>query len=181
MAMRYYAGNWAYNVWLFRGDSSEKLAKLTKAADTMGRQLERLLGDEVAVDAALAMSPLNRFLHLEGKVLYDALPHAIEGSIDAYEWMDGEVLGGIVVGWNFGDGHLNGAQLLAAVQQQCGFEAGELRVVTVESQPFLGRTMAWRVLDAKSGLLAEGKTEIAPARALQPWPTGEYAEALRVV
>ena len=25
VAMRYYAGNWAWNAWLFRGDSHEKL------------------------------------------------------------------------------------------------------------------------------------------------------------
>jgi hypothetical protein len=178
MAMRYYAGNWAYNVWLFRGDSSKKLARLTKASGTMRQQLERLLDDEVAVDTALAMSTGHRFLHLEGKVLNDALPHAIDGSIDDYEWMDGEILGGMVLGWNFGDGHLNGRQLLDAVQRQCGFEAGELRVVMVESQPLFGRTMSWKVADAVSGLLAEGKSEIAPLRKQQPWPTGPAARAL---
>ena len=97
--------------------------------------------------------------------------------IDDYEWMDGEVLGGVVLGWNFGDGHLNDTQLLEAVQQQCGFEAGELRVVMVESQPLFGRSMHWKIVDAKSGLLEEGETEIASKRALPPWPTGESAEA----
>jgi hypothetical protein len=38
--------------------------------------------------------------------------------------------------------------------------------------------MKWKVVDAKSGLVAEGETEIAAMRALQPWPTGEHAEAL---
>jgi hypothetical protein len=32
LAMRYYAGNWAYTIWLFRGDSAAKLGKLKKAA-----------------------------------------------------------------------------------------------------------------------------------------------------
>ncbi len=32
MAMRYYAGNWAYGVWLFRGDSYRKLDRLTKSS-----------------------------------------------------------------------------------------------------------------------------------------------------
>ena len=31
LAMRYYAGNWAYSVWLFRGDSYRKLERLTKS------------------------------------------------------------------------------------------------------------------------------------------------------
>ena len=177
MAMRYYAGNWAYNVWLFRGDSSKKLAKLTKASGTMREQLEGMLPDAETVDAALVMSLAHRFMHLEGRPLLDALPKAVD-HIDNYEWMDGEILCGMVLGWNFGDGHLNDAQLLRAVQEQCGFEEGELRVITVESQPLFGRTMAWKVVDAKSGIVEAGETEIAPMRALQPWPTGEYAEAV---
>ena len=30
LAMRYYAGNWAYGIWLFRGESYRKLDRLTK-------------------------------------------------------------------------------------------------------------------------------------------------------
>jgi hypothetical protein len=178
LAMRYYAGNWAYNVWLFRKGSAQKLRKLLKASGTMREQLERLLGDPQAVEAALAMVPASRFMHLEGRVLLEALPRAVD-DIDAYEWMDGEVVAGMVLGWNFGDGHLNDAQLLDAVQRQCGFEPGELRVVMVESQPLFGRTMAWKIADAASGVLERGETEIAALRACPPWPSGEHAEALR--
>ncbi len=32
LSMRYYAGNWAYNIWLMRKGSEHKLAKLTKAS-----------------------------------------------------------------------------------------------------------------------------------------------------
>ena len=60
--------------------------------------------------------------------LLEALPRAVD-DIDDYEWHEGELIGGMVLGWNFGDGHLNGAQLLRAIQPQCGFEAGEVRVV----------------------------------------------------
>jgi len=177
LAMRYYAGNWAYNVWLFRKGSTRKLAKLTKAAGTMREQLEKMLPDADSVEAALTLSLAHRFMHLEGRPLLEALPRAVD-DIDDYEWMDGEILGGMVLGWNFGDGHLNGLQLLRAVQEQCGFEPGELRVVMVESQPLFGRSMHWKIADAASGVLEEGDTEIAPMRGLQPWPTGEYAEAL---
>jgi Transmembrane protein of unknown function (DUF3556) len=177
LSMRYYAGNWAYNVWLVRKGSAAKFEKLTKASGTMREQLEKLLPDATAVETALALSPAHRFMHLEGRPLLEALPRAVD-DIDAYEWMDGEVLGGMVIGWNFGDGHLNGMQLLEAVQAQCGFEPGELRVVMVESQPLFGRSMRWKIVDAASGVLEEGETEIAPMRELQPWPTGRYAEAL---
>jgi hypothetical protein len=177
LAMRYYAGNWAYNIWLVRRDRVDKLKKLTKLAGTMREQLAGLLPSAEAVDVAVSMSLAHRFLHLEGRPLLEALPKAVD-DIDAYEWMDGEVFGGMVLGWNFGDGHLNGMQLLEAVQAQCGFEDGDVRVVMVESQPMLGRTMRWKIADARRGVIAEGETAIAPMRAVPPWPTGAYADAL---
>jgi hypothetical protein len=176
LAMRYYAGNWAYNIWLFRDESWKKLEKLTKASGTMREQLATMLPDAETVDLALTLSMAHRFMHLEGRPLLEALPRAVD-DIDRYEWMDGEILGGMVLGWNFGDGHLNHTQLLDAVQQQCGFEEGELRVVMVESQPLFGRTMKWKIVDARRGVLEEGETEIAPKRRLPPWPTGESAQA----
>jgi hypothetical protein len=176
MAMRYYAGNWAYNVWFFRGDAQKKLNRLKKASLTMREQLEGLLDDAEAVDAAIMMVPAMRLMHLQGKVLLSLIPRALDDPC-AYEWMEGEIISGLVLGWNFGDGHLNDEQLLRAVQAQCGFEEGELRVIMVESQPLFGRTMAWRIVDAATGLIEEGETEIAPLRAAQPWPTGRVAEA----
>ncbi|MGE4651526.1 MAG: DUF3556 domain-containing protein [Myxococcota bacterium] len=177
LSMRYYAGNWAYNIWLFRKGSSEKLHRLTKASGTMREQLEGMLPDTEMLDLAMEMSMAHRFMHLEGRPLLEALPRAVE-NIDDYEWMEGEVLCGTVLGWNFGDGHLNDRRLLEAVQEQCNFEAGELRVVSVESQPLFGRTMKWAVHDAANGFLEEGETDIASMRGLQPWPTGAYAEAI---
>src|SRR5262245_36027013 len=176
LAMRYYAGNWAYNIWLVRKGSAAKFSKLAKAAGTFREQLEKLLGDPVAADVAVALSMSHRFMHFEGRPLLEALPQAVD-DIEDYEWMEGEVLGGMVVGWNFGDGHLNGSQLLAAVQAQCGFEPGEVRVVMIESQPLFGRGMQWQVVDAVSGIVARGETVLAPMRAVQPWPTGPFADA----
>ena len=177
-AMRYYAGNWAYNIWLFRGESWKKLGKLKKAAGTLREQFEAVLPDAETVEVTLAMSMAHRFMHLEGRPLLHALPRAVD-RIEDYEWMDGEVLGGIVLGWNFGDGHLNHTQLLDAIQEQCQFEAGELRVVAVESQPLFGRHMQWRVVDAKTGLVEQGATEIEPLRNRPPWPTEALAPGLQ--
>ncbi|HWM87866.1 MAG TPA: DUF3556 domain-containing protein, partial [Kofleriaceae bacterium] len=41
LAMRYYAGNWAYGVWLFRGDSHRKLDRLVKSSPWVYDQLDR--------------------------------------------------------------------------------------------------------------------------------------------
>jgi hypothetical protein len=177
MAMRYYAGNWAYNIWFFKGDSAKKLNRVKKAAKTVREQFEQMIGEEDA-NAAMASMPVTRLMHLQGRVLHDAIPHAVD-DIEEYEWNEGEVIAGLVLGWNFGDGHLNDTQLLEAVQEQCGFEEGELRVVMVESQPLFGKTMAWKTVDAVTGVLAEGETVMAPKRADQAWPTGEIAERFR--
>jgi hypothetical protein len=129
------------------------------------------------VETAVAMSMASRFMHFEGRPLLEALPRAVD-HIDDYEWLEGEVFGGSIIGWNFGDGHLNGKQLLAAIQPQCGFEEGEVRVLSVESQPLFGSAMDWEIHDAATGLVEKGRTEMGPMRDLQPYPQGEHAEAL---
>jgi hypothetical protein len=176
LAMRYYAGNWAYNVWLIRKDAIGKLDKLVKNADTTRVQLGKLLPDPALVDVGLSMSLAHRFMHLEGRPMLEALPRTVD-RIEDYEWIDGEMFAGMVIGWNFGDGHLNNQSLLDAIQPQCQFAPGELRVLMVESQPLFGPTMHWKIVDAANGMLEEGETLIEPMRAVQPYPTGKYAAA----
>ena len=89
-----------------------------------------------------------------------------------YEWLDGELVAGLALGWNFGDGHLHDEGLLRAIQAQCGFEEGELRCIFVESQPMLGSSLRWRVADAKRGVLERGSISIRELLARQPWPAG---------
>jgi hypothetical protein len=179
LAMRYYAGNWAYNIWLFRknGKAVEKLDRLVKSTPPMREQLKTFDLDDDALEMAMALTMSSRFMHFEGRPLLEALPRAVD-DIDEYEWFEGEVFGGSVIGWNFGDGHLNGKKLLDLIQPQCDFEPGEVRVVSVESQPLLNPTMRWKVWDAATGLVAEGVTDLHAMRAQQPWPTGHYAAAL---
>jgi hypothetical protein len=177
LSMRYYAGNWAYNIWLIRKGAVERFDKLKKAGDTVFVQLAKLVKDPVQLEVAKTTMYVSRFMHFEGRALLEALPIAVD-DIEDYEWHDGEVLGGTVLGWNFGDGHLNGEQLLRAIQPQCGFSEGEVRVVSVESQPLFRPTLHWRVYDAVRGLIAEGHTKLADYEHVQPFPTGPYAEAL---
>jgi len=179
MSMRYYAGNWAYNIWFFRGDSVEKIKKLKLASGTLQEQLEGVMPKDApagTVETTLAMSMAMRFMHLQGRPMFEALPRAVD-NLENYERHEGEVIGGQILGWNFGDGHLNGKHLLKSIQPQCEFEEGELRVVSVESQPLFGGTMKWEIHDAKTGLVDQGTTVMAPMRELQPWPVGEHAEA----
>jgi hypothetical protein len=109
-----------------------------------------------------------RLMHLHGRVLPLVLPSAIK-ELKEYEWVDGEIVAGLVLGWNFGDGHLHHEQLLESVQAQCGFEEGELRCIFVESQPLFGRSIAYRIADAKAGALEAGSVRIDELVTRQPW------------
>lgn len=170
-AMRYYAGNWAYSVWLFRGEGAKRLdERVLKAADNVYGQLGRLYDRETIVGVVSRVVAF-RHMHLHGRALHGLIPVAVD-DVEAYDWYDGELIAGLVLGWNFGEGHLHDEQLLRAVQARCGFEAGELRCVMVESQPLWRPRLAWRVVDAREGELARGEVEVKELLGLDPWPRG---------
>jgi hypothetical protein len=167
LAMRYYAGNWAYSVWFFRGEAYRKLAGLTMSSAWLYDQLARFYDRPTSVGLAGKVMGF-RLMHLHGRALSVLVPKAVD-ELHEYEWVDGELVAGMALGWNFGDGHLHREQLLESMQAQCGFEAGELRCVFVESQPLGKSTLAYRVVDAKTGLVAKGEVAIGDLRARQPW------------
>lgn len=167
LAMRYYAGNWAYGVWLFKGDSYRKLDRLTKSSPWIYDQLERVYDHRTSVGLVGKVLGF-RMMHLHGRALSLLLPRAVERYED-YEHVDGEIAAGLVLGWNFGDGHLHREPLLAAVQAQCAFEPGELRCVFVEAQPLGGRTQCWRIVDAATGPIDAGELLVADLERMQPW------------
>jgi hypothetical protein len=172
VAMRYYAGNWAWNAWLFRGDSYKKLGRVKRASPLFREQLERFAPQEAASMDSRGMA--FRALHLQGRVLGLLLPRAIgDRPFEEYNYVDGENVAGSVLGWNFGEGHLADERLLAGVQEQCGFADGELRAVMVESQPLLGSTLHWRIVDASRGVLKEGYASIEELKRRAPWEYGE--------
>lgn len=167
LAMRYYAGNWPFGVWLFRGESYRKLDRLTKTAPWIYDQLDRFFDHATAVGLVGKVLGF-RLMHLHGRALPYLLPKAVE-RLEDYEYLDGELVAGLVLGWNFGDGHLHNERFLQAVQQQCGFDEGELRCVFVESQPMGRGTLAYRIHDAKTGLMEVGEVDVRSLEARQPW------------
>jgi hypothetical protein len=167
LAMRFYAGNWPYGVWLFRGDSYRKLDRLTKAAPWVYEQLDRFYDRATSVGLVGKVMGF-RLMHLQGRALPLLLPRAVD-RLEDYEYMDGEIVAGLVLGWNFGDGHLHREPLLRAVQDQCGFAPGELRCIFVEGQPLGRATMDYRIHDAATGLIEAGTLDVNAMRQRQPW------------
>ena len=170
-AMRYYAGNWATSQWLFRRGSGaeERLDRsITKAAPIVVEQLTTLYGRDLA-EYLLNKGLAFRAMHSHGRALNGLLPRAADGDVEAFDVREGELISGVVNGWNFGDGHLHNKQLLDAVQERCGFEPGDVRVVTLESQPAHIQRQRYRIYDAATGLVEEGWVEVADMVARGPW------------
>lgn len=169
-SMRYYAGNWATSQWLFAksGQAEDKLeGAIVKAAPTVPRQLEKRYDRETA-EVAIYRGLAFRSLHAHGRALNGLALRAVD-DIEAYDVREGEVVAGIVLGYNFGDGHFHDRQLLEAVQERCHFAPGELRVVTLESQPAHVQRQRYRIYDAATGLVEEGWVSVADMVERQPW------------
>ncbi len=169
-SMRYYAGNWGTSTWLFRKDAGaeEKLDReVYKVAQSPVAQVTKIYGREIA-EYLLAKGLAFRAMHSHGRALTGLLPRAVD-VVDDYHVREGEFISGIVTGWNFGDGHFHNKQLIDAVQEQCRFEEGELRVITLESQPAHIQRQRYRIYDAATGLIEEGSVDVADMVRRGPW------------
>ncbi|MCB0857308.1 MAG: DUF3556 domain-containing protein [Solirubrobacterales bacterium] len=178
-SMRYYAGNWATSQWYFRRDrgSEAKLDEnITKAAKTLPVQLAKFYEpemNEVLLHKGLAF----RSMHTHGRALVGLADRAVE-DVENYDVREGETVSGMICGYNFGDGHFHNEKLLASVQARVGYEPGELRVVTLESQPAGNPHQRYRIFDAADGLIEEGTVKVTDMVVRQPWlGTGEVFPA----
>lgn len=169
-SMRYYAGNWASSQWLFRKDSGaeEKLDReVVKSAPVVVEQLTKFYDRETA-ELLMYKGLAFRSMHSHGRALNGLVGRAVD-DVEAYRVREGELVAGAVLGYNFGDGHFHDHRLLAAVQERCHFKPGELRVVTLESQPAHVQRQRYRILDAAEGVVEEGWVEVAEMVRRQPW------------
>lgn len=173
-SMRYYAGNWATSQWLFRRDAGaeDKLdGGIVKSAPIVTRQLENFYEQEM-IDVLVYKGLAFRSMHSHGRALNALTARAVD-DVDEYDVREGELVAGVVLGYNFGDGHFHDHRLLAAVQERCGFGPGELRVVTLESQPAHVQRQRYRIWDAADGLVEEGWVDVRDMVGRQPWLVGD--------
>jgi hypothetical protein len=169
-SMRYYAGNWATSLWLFRKETAAEETldrEVCSVAPIVIEQLKKLYDQETA-DFLMEKGLGFRALHSHGRALIGLLARAAD-DVDAYHVREGELVSGVVNGWNFGDGHFHHEQLLDAVQEKCRFREGDVRVVFLESQPTHIQRQRYRIYDAASGLLEEGWVDVAEMRRRGPW------------
>ncbi len=168
-AMRYYAGNWASSVWCFRAGAEEKIdADVVKSSALVVNQLARLY-DPATAEIMADKTAAFRAMHVHGRALNALLPRAIDDEAN-YKIREGEIVAGPLVGWNFGEGHLHNEQLVEAVQRRCHFDEGDVRVIILEGQPIHIQRQAYRIVDAKSGLMEAGYVDVKDMLTRQPWP-----------
>jgi hypothetical protein len=180
-SMRYYAGNWAASVWVFRPGVYQRIhASLVAPIPSYLDQVDEFVGPELA-PVTMARGQAFRSMHLQGRALNSMLAHVLRDDpeglaqldpVDADRGLvllDGELVAATALGWNFGEGHLHHEQLLAAISARCPLEPGDLRCVFLESQPLAHPALHWRVVDAARGQLAEGHVKAADLVDMQPW------------
>ncbi len=180
-AMRYYAGNWATSQWLFRKDSDieARLDKEIKKSSPLVKRQLSILYDEDTAEVLLTKALAFRAMHNHGRALNGLIFRAVD-ELEDYTVREGEFLVGAIIGWNFGDGHFHGKQLLDAVQERMNLEPGDLRIVTLESQPAHIQAQKYKIYDAATGLIEEGSVNVKDMRERQPWLDGNVAGAFPV-
>jgi hypothetical protein len=169
--MRYYAGNWDTTLWCIRPSADAKIREGIVAVAAMpAAQLQRFYGSPEAAQIPLYLGYAFRAFNTHGKALFTLAHRAMAGHDEAdYVLTDGERICSTALGWNFGDGHLHSEQLIAALQQRCGFEPGEVRVVLLDAQPIHRQTQRYRLVDAATGEFESGSVRVADMVVRQPW------------
>lgn len=169
--MRYYAGNWDTSVWCVKPSVDDKFRTGSRALGPMQHlQLERLYGSKEETLVPLHLAIAFRGMNTHGRALYTLVHRALAGyDEDDYNLCEGETLCAMVLGWNFGDGHLHNECLVEALQERCGFEPGDVRVVILDAQPIQKQTQEYRLLDAATGEFERGYVNVADMANAQPW------------
>lgn len=169
--MRYYAGNWDTTLWCLKPSADAKIrAGIVAVAAMPAAQLERYYGSREAAQIPLYLGYAFRAFNTHGKALFTLAHRAMAGqNEDDYTLTDGERICSTALGWNFGDGHLHNEQLITALQQRCGFEPGEVRVVLLDAQPIHRQIQRYRLVDAATGEFERGYVCVADMVVRQPW------------
>lgn len=82
---------------------------------------------------------------------------------------EGEIVVGLLVGWNFGEGYLYNEQLVVVVQWWCNFVDGDLWVIIFEGQFIYVQKQWYCIVDVKIGLFEVGYVMVEDMLSCQLW------------
>ena len=169
MSMRYFGGNWATSMWALKRSAVAKMnSHVIKSSQFPKQQLKRLFGEQVGEVMSHKYYTWRALQH-QGRALFGLLPRVAGPKHERAIVMDGELAASTLLGWSFSDGHLHNEQLIAAVQQRCNFEPGELRVVILEAAAFGSDRQDYRLVDGATGTFERGYVRIKDLLDRQPW------------
>ena len=169
--MRYYAGNWDTTLWCVKPSATEKIEKdIVSIASMPQTQMERYYGSPETAQMYLYMGYAFRAFNTHGRAMFTLAHRAMAGqNEDDYVLTDGERICSTAIGWNFGDGHMHNEQLIAAMQERCHFEPGEIRILLLDAQPIHKQRQEYRLVDAATGEFERGYVNVADMVTRQPW------------
>ena len=170
-AMRYYAGNWDTTLWCVKPSAAEKIEKnIVSIASMPQAQMERYYGSPETAQMYLYMGYAFRAFNTHGRAMFTLAHRVMAGqNEDDYVLTDGERICSTAIGWNFGDGHMHNEQLIAAMQERCHFEPGEIRILLLDAQPIHKQRQEYRLVDAATGEFERGYVKVADMVTRQPW------------
>ncbi|MFT7649467.1 MAG: hypothetical protein ACI8Y4_004228 [Candidatus Poriferisodalaceae bacterium] len=169
VGMKQYAGNWAAATFSLRNKEIEDRInqKIVKAADNQIDQIEPLFGKEIS-EVFIQKAVAFRMMHPMGRMHISGLMCHVD-SLDNRVQREGEFLSNVLTGWNFGDGHCLDERLIAAWQDRCQYDPGDVIAVFTESQPAFTKIVQYRVIDAALGCVEKGWYHNDDAYNTQPW------------
>lgn len=174
MAYRPYAGNWRF-MWCVLAKSAVSRFKRLKTIDSplASDRIMALAGDEHGYKEHIEYMMNNAMLIFPN---YRALP----GIVDELNTRNGRTIDDVhvtphvpfenyVLGWSLGIGwSVYRDSFRAAVQQVCGFQAGDCYFVQFEPMGLMDRTMHWRAIDVSSGeIVLKGHNHYSELEALE--------------
>jgi hypothetical protein len=169
--MRYYAGNWDTSLWCVKPSASAKIESgVVSIASMPQAQMEKFYGSPETAEMYQYMGYAFRAFNTHGRAMF-TLAHRLMAGYDEADYVltDGERICSTAIGWNFGDGHMHNEQLIAALQQRCHFEPGEVRVMLLDAQPIHKQRQEYRLVDAATGEFERGYVHVADMVTRQPW------------
>jgi hypothetical protein len=169
--MRYYAGNWDTTLWCLKPSAEQKIAAgIVAIASMPAAQMEKFYGSRETAEMYQYMGYAFRAFNTHGRAMFTLAHRAMAGqNEDDYVLTDGERICSTAIGWNFGDGHMHNEQLIAALQERCHFEPGEVRVLLLDAQPIHKQQQEYRLVDAATGEFERGIVRVADMVTRQPW------------
>jgi hypothetical protein len=169
--MRYYAGNWDTSLWCIKPSAQEKMEATLVAIPYMPKsQLEKFYSNAERAEVSKYLGFAFRAMFAAGRAYFTLLDRLIPvDQQDDYVMEDGERIATFAIGWNFGDGHFHNEQLMAALQERCGFEPGDVRALMMDGQPIHRQRMQYRLVDAAIGEIERGHFEVRELVKRQPW------------